>query len=93
MQLKGKIQPWEQGLALSGPIYMVRLRRMRQAYDRPTKRIVSRKSNQQLAYRTVTYVTKHVEFQTLFQNTAKECPEFVENYVFCDKFLQSRREG
>ena len=31
-------------------IYMVRLCRMRQAYDRPTTRIVSCKSNLQLAY-------------------------------------------
>ena len=31
-------------------IYTVRLCRMRQAYDRPTTRIVSCKSNLQLAY-------------------------------------------
>ena len=33
-----------------GPIYTVRLCRMRQAYDRLTTRIVSCKSNLQLAY-------------------------------------------
>ena len=32
------------------PIYTVRFCRMRQAYDRPTTRIVSCKSNLQLAY-------------------------------------------
>ena len=35
---------------LYGPIYTVRLCRMRQAYDRLTTRIVSCKSNLQLTY-------------------------------------------
>ena len=35
-----------------GPIYTVRLCRMGQAYDRPTTRIVSCKSNLQLGYDT-----------------------------------------
>ena len=40
----------QQEKQLLGPIYTVRLCRMRQAYDRLTTRIVSCKSNLQLAY-------------------------------------------
>ena len=62
------------GLALLRPIYMVRLCRMHQVYDRPANRAYS-------SLTTVVYVKKIVVgFVT----------EIYRTYVFCDKFLLSR---
>ena len=63
---------------LLGPIYTVRFCRMRQAYDRPTTRIVSCKSNLQLAYDCR---VRHFQpcFKTLRQSQ-KKMTYFVTNF-------------
>ena len=69
-QMFAKCADDPQVLELLRPIYTVRLCRMRQAYDRPTTRIVSCKSNLPLAYDCR---ARHEKCRRILKHVLKRC--------------------